>query len=196
MWDLHWWKHWSEDILCVQKHGAKMLYSLLSAFFLVSQVQHASKQISKDQQYKGIVDCFVRVTREQGFFSLWRGNLANVIRYFPTQVSIFEEILRDFSYWLCVTIYYLTKILVQSLFCRVCYCDCLLVLLLSWHVFSDAQTRSLCSVASSLILAMGSLKLQCMVFPWTAEERNRPPGLLSAVCVFITAKLRFTFWST
>ncbi|XP_072169701.1 ADP/ATP translocase 3-like [Diadema setosum] len=56
---------------------------------LLLQVQHASKQITKDQQYKGIVDCFVRVTREQGFFSLWRGNLANVIRYFPTQALNF-----------------------------------------------------------------------------------------------------------
>lgn len=45
--------------------------------------------MTKDQHYKGIVDCFSRVTREQGFFSLWRGNLANVIRYFPTQALNF-----------------------------------------------------------------------------------------------------------
>lgn len=56
---------------------------------LLLQVQHASKQITADQQYKGIVDCFSRVTREQGFASLWRGNLANVIRYFPTQALNF-----------------------------------------------------------------------------------------------------------
>lgn len=56
---------------------------------LLLQVQHASKQMTKDQHYKGIVDCFSRVTREQGFFSLWRGNLANVIRYFPTQALNF-----------------------------------------------------------------------------------------------------------
>lgn len=56
---------------------------------LLLQVQHASKQITKEMQYKGIVDCFSRVTKEQGFFSLWRGNLANVIRYFPTQALNF-----------------------------------------------------------------------------------------------------------
>ncbi|XP_033117303.1 ADP/ATP translocase 1-like [Anneissia japonica] len=56
---------------------------------LLLQVQAASKQISADQQYKGIFDCFRRVTKEQGFFSLWRGNLANVIRYFPTQALNF-----------------------------------------------------------------------------------------------------------
>lgn len=39
--------------------------------------------------YKGIGDCFVRVVREEGFFYLWRGNQANVIRYFPTQAFNF-----------------------------------------------------------------------------------------------------------
>lgn len=36
--------------------------------------------------YLGIHDCFGRVLREEGMLSLWRGNQANVIRYFPTQV--------------------------------------------------------------------------------------------------------------
>ncbi|XP_067129736.1 ADP/ATP translocase 3 [Centruroides vittatus] len=56
---------------------------------LLLQVQHASKQISVDKQYKGMVDCFIRIPREQGFLSFWRGNLANVIRYFPTQALNF-----------------------------------------------------------------------------------------------------------
>lgn len=56
---------------------------------LLLQVQAASTQIAKDQQYKGIVDCFSRVSKEQGVASLWRGNLANVIRYFPTQALNF-----------------------------------------------------------------------------------------------------------
>lgn len=37
----------------------------------------------------GIIDCFVRIPKEQGFVSLWRGNMANVIRYFPTQALNF-----------------------------------------------------------------------------------------------------------
>lgn len=56
---------------------------------LLLQVQHASKQITADQRYKGMVDCFVRIPKEQGFLSYWRGNLANVIRYFPTQALNF-----------------------------------------------------------------------------------------------------------
>lgn len=42
-----------------------------------------------DKQYKGIMDCVVRIPKEQGFVSFWRGNLANVIRYFPTQALNF-----------------------------------------------------------------------------------------------------------
>jgi len=39
--------------------------------------------------YKGIGDCFRRVISEEGFVSLWRGNTANVLRYFPTQALNF-----------------------------------------------------------------------------------------------------------
>lgn len=56
---------------------------------LLLQVQHISKQIAEDQRYKGMVDCFVRIPKEQGFLSYWRGNFANVIRYFPTQALNF-----------------------------------------------------------------------------------------------------------
>jgi solute carrier family 25 (adenine nucleotide translocator) protein 4/5/6/31 len=41
-------------------------------------------------RYTGIVNCFSRVAAEQGMASFWRGNLANVIRYFPTQVCAFR----------------------------------------------------------------------------------------------------------
>jgi len=39
--------------------------------------------------YKGIGECFRRVIAEEGVGSLWRGNLANVLRYFPTQALNF-----------------------------------------------------------------------------------------------------------
>jgi len=41
------------------------------------------------EPYKGIGDCFARVIKEEGVVSLWRGNTANVIRYFPTQALNF-----------------------------------------------------------------------------------------------------------
>ena len=56
---------------------------------LLLQVQDANKNIAVDKRYKGIGDCFSRVMAEQGFGSFWRGNMANVIRYFPTQALNF-----------------------------------------------------------------------------------------------------------
>ena len=56
---------------------------------LLLQVQHSNPNIPKEQQYSGIVNCFSRVIAEQGVVSLWRGNMANVIRYFPTQALNF-----------------------------------------------------------------------------------------------------------
>jgi len=56
---------------------------------LLLQVQDASKSIAVDKRYKGIIDVLTRVPKEQGFLALWRGNLANVIRYFPTQALNF-----------------------------------------------------------------------------------------------------------
>jgi len=35
--------------------------------------------------YNGVLDCFRRTIAEEGVVSLWRGNWANVLRYFPTQ---------------------------------------------------------------------------------------------------------------
>ena len=54
--------------------------------------------------YKGIMDCFSRTYRDEGLVSLWRGNTANVIRYFPTQAlnfafSAYHVISRPV--WLC-----------------------------------------------------------------------------------------------
>jgi len=42
-----------------------------------------------DRPYTGVADCLKRVVADEGFGSLWRGNLANVIRYFPTQALNF-----------------------------------------------------------------------------------------------------------
>ncbi|KAL4911256.1 hypothetical protein BDW74DRAFT_142640 [Aspergillus multicolor] len=42
-----------------------------------------------DRKYNGLMDCFRRTTAAEGVVSLWRGNTANVIRYFPTQALNF-----------------------------------------------------------------------------------------------------------
>jgi len=47
------------------------------------------KQGRLDKPYGGIVECWRRTVAEEGVISLWRGNTANVIRYFPTQALNF-----------------------------------------------------------------------------------------------------------
>ncbi|KAI9838006.1 MAG: hypothetical protein M1819_006160 [Sarea resinae] len=42
-----------------------------------------------DRKYAGIGDCFKRTMADEGVVALWRGNTANVIRYFPTQALNF-----------------------------------------------------------------------------------------------------------
>ena len=54
---------------------------------LLLQNQGDASAIAK--KYTGIVDVFVRVPQEQGFASFWRGNVSNVLRYFPTQALNF-----------------------------------------------------------------------------------------------------------
>lgn len=56
---------------------------------LLLQVQDANPNIPVEERYNGIGDCFKRVVAEQGVGALWRGNLANVVRYFPTQALNF-----------------------------------------------------------------------------------------------------------
>lgn len=56
---------------------------------LIQNQDEMIKQGRLAEPYKGIVDCFSRVSKEEGVGSLWRGNTANVIRYFPTQALNF-----------------------------------------------------------------------------------------------------------
>lgn len=58
---------------------------------LLIQTQDANPKIISGEvaRYTGIMDCFSRVAKEQGIGAFWRGNLTNIIRYFPTQAFNF-----------------------------------------------------------------------------------------------------------
>merc|ERR1712046_503152 len=84
-------KNFLQDFLIggVSAAVSKTVVAPIERVKLLLQVQYANPNIPKEQQYNGIGDCFSRVVAEQGVLALWRGNLANVIRYFPTQALNF-----------------------------------------------------------------------------------------------------------
>eukprot|EP00088_Acartia_fossae_P069507 TRINITY_DN90_c0_g1_i7.p2 TRINITY_DN90_c0_g1~~TRINITY_DN90_c0_g1_i7.p2 ORF type:complete len:301 (+),score=112.48 TRINITY_DN90_c0_g1_i7:168-1070(+) len=56
---------------------------------LVQNQGEMIKQGRLDKPYTGVVDCATRVLKTEGVYPFWRGNLANVLRYFPTQALNF-----------------------------------------------------------------------------------------------------------
>ena len=56
---------------------------------LIQNQDEMIKQGRLSEPYKGIGDCFRRTMADEGFAALWRGNTANVVRYFPTQALNF-----------------------------------------------------------------------------------------------------------
>jgi len=56
---------------------------------LVQNQDEMLKQGTLDKPYSGVVDCFKRTISQEGVGPLWRGNMANCLRYFPTQALNF-----------------------------------------------------------------------------------------------------------
>merc|ERR1711970_3965 len=56
---------------------------------LVQNQNEMLKQGILDRPYNGVLDCTKRVLTTEGIYPFWRGNLANVLRYFPTQALNF-----------------------------------------------------------------------------------------------------------
>jgi len=56
---------------------------------LVQNQDEMIKQGRLDKPYSGVMDCTTRVLKTEGVYPFWRGNLANVLRYFPTQALNF-----------------------------------------------------------------------------------------------------------
>lgn len=65
----------------------KTLTAPIERVKLLIQTQDANPRIRSGEvpRYTGIFNCFSRVRAEQGTVAFWRGNGANVIRYFPQQ---------------------------------------------------------------------------------------------------------------
>ncbi|XP_049813991.1 ADP/ATP translocase 1-like [Schistocerca nitens] len=88
---------------------SKTIMAPMERVKLLLQVQTKLKKIENKANYRGVVDCFVRIFKEEGFLSYWRGNLANIIRVVPLQAlnfslkdrykEIFLKDERNASFW-------------------------------------------------------------------------------------------------
>lgn len=56
---------------------------------LLQNQEELLKKGTLKNPYEGLINCFRRTIADEGFNSLWRGNLANCLRYFPTQALNF-----------------------------------------------------------------------------------------------------------
>lgn len=56
---------------------------------LIQNQDEMIKQGRLSHKYKGIGECFTRTAKDEGIVAFWRGNTANIIRYFPTQALNF-----------------------------------------------------------------------------------------------------------
>ncbi len=60
----------------------------------------------KNQKYTGFFNCFIRIYREEGILAYWKGNWANILRYFPTTAFNFgfkDYFVRTFNVYDSVT---------------------------------------------------------------------------------------------
>lgn len=82
------WASFGKDLLTggVAASISKTINAPIERVKIILQTQHLKPP---ELRYNGIVDAFVRIPRTEGFWSLWRGNTTNVIRYFPTQALNF-----------------------------------------------------------------------------------------------------------
>merc|ERR1712205_127606 len=64
---------------------SKTIVAPIERVKLLIQTQDANPRIASGEipRYTGILNCFTRVSKEQGVGAFWRGNMANVVRYFP-----------------------------------------------------------------------------------------------------------------
>jgi solute carrier family 25 (adenine nucleotide translocator) protein 4/5/6/31 len=78
---------------------AKTVMAPVERVKLLMQTQDSNPKVISGEvkRYTGIGDCVKRVSAEQGFWSFWRGNLVNCLRYAPQQGSAlaFNDAIND-----------------------------------------------------------------------------------------------------
>jgi solute carrier family 25 (adenine nucleotide translocator) protein 4/5/6/31 len=68
---------------------AKTVVAPIERIKLLLQTQKVNSRIELTKNYKGARACIQEIIQKEGVMALWRGNTANVIRYFPNQAFNF-----------------------------------------------------------------------------------------------------------
>eukprot|EP00249_Psilotum_nudum_P016070 c25643_g1_i1 orf=444-1481(-) len=82
------WMDFARDFLAGAVMGgvAHTIVAPIERAKLLLQTQESNMSImtGKQKRYNGMLDCIVRIAREEGVRSLWRGNGSSVLRYYPS----------------------------------------------------------------------------------------------------------------
>lgn len=82
------WTNFPKDLLVGALMGgvAHTVVAPVERAKLLLQTQDSNMVVmgGKHPRYKGLLDCIVRIARNEGFLSLWRGNTISVLRYYPS----------------------------------------------------------------------------------------------------------------
>ncbi|CAM6092786.1 unnamed protein product [Calypogeia fissa] len=82
------WNNLSKDMIAGGLLGgvAHTVVAPVERAKLLLQTQDSNMIVrdGRHPRYKGLVDCIVRVARDEGVLSLWRGNGSSVMRYYPS----------------------------------------------------------------------------------------------------------------
>ncbi|MCO5551626.1 hypothetical protein L7F22_005131 [Adiantum nelumboides] len=87
-WPTEAWSNFPRDLMAGALMGgvAHTLVAPIERAKLLLQTQESNMAIRKGHhaRYTGMLDCIVRIAREEGLPSLWRGNGSSVLRYYPS----------------------------------------------------------------------------------------------------------------
>ncbi|KAH7289409.1 hypothetical protein KP509_30G000300 [Ceratopteris richardii] len=87
-WSEQTWRNFSRDLVAGALMGgvAHTIVAPIERTKLLLQTQESNIAImgGHHKRYNGMLDCMLRIVREEGVTSLWRGNGSSVLRYYPS----------------------------------------------------------------------------------------------------------------
>jgi hypothetical protein len=82
------WSNFPRDLMVGAILGgvAHTLVAPVERAKLLLQTQDSNMAVmhGKHTRYNGLMDCIVRIAKNEGILSLWRGNITSVLRYYPS----------------------------------------------------------------------------------------------------------------